>query len=90
MYKSIKDTQKLFKIEGLEGGQVNITTSKYLLALSEEEQVKALANQLERLKADLARHEALPSHDPVQDSDDLDKTQLQLLIQVIENLLSQI
>jgi hypothetical protein len=90
MYKSIKETQKLFKIEGLEGGQVNITTSKYLLALSEEEQVKVLANQLERLKEDLARHEALPSHDPVQDSDDLDKTQLQLLIQVIENLLSQI
>ena len=90
MYKSIKDTQKLFKIEGLEGGQVNITTSKYLLALSEEEQVKVLANQLERLKEDLARHEALPSHDPAQDSDDVDKTQLQLLIQVIENLLSQI
>ena len=90
MYKSIKDTQKLFKIEGLEGGQVNITTSKYLLALSEEEQVKVLANQLERLKEDLARHEALPSDDPAQDSDDVDKTQLQLLIQVSENLLSQI
>ena len=90
MYKSIKETQKLFKIEGLEGGQVNITTSKSLLALSEEEQVKALANQLERLKEDLARHEALLSHDSAQDSDDVDKTQLQLLIQVIENLLSQI
>ncbi len=90
MYKSIKETQKLFKIEGLEGAQVNITTSKSLLALSEEEQVKVLANQLERLKEDLARHEALPSYDPDQDSEDVDKTQLQLLIQVIENLLSQI
>ena len=60
------------------------------MSLSEEEQVKVLANQLERLKEDLARHEAIPSHDSAQDSDDVDKTQLQLLIQVIENLLSQI
>ena len=90
MYKSIEETQKLFKIEGLEGGQVNIRTSKYLLSLSEEQQGKVLADQLERLKEDLARHEARPSHDSAQDSDDVDKTQLQLLIQVAENLLSQI
>ncbi len=90
MYKSIEETQKLLKIEGLEGGQVNIRTSKYLLSLSEEEQVKILTNQLERLKEDLARHEALPLHDSAQEGDDVDKTQLQLLIQVIENLLSQI
>jgi hypothetical protein len=90
MYKSIEETRNLFKIEGLEGGQVNISTSKYLLSLSEEEQVMVLANQLERLKEDLARHEALPSHDSAQEGDDVDKTQLQLLIQVIENLLSQI
>jgi hypothetical protein len=90
MYKSIEDTKKLFKIEGLEGGQVNIRTSKYLLSLPEEDQAKVLANQLERLRQDLARHEALPSRDSARGTDDVDKTQLQLLIQVIENLLSQI
>jgi hypothetical protein len=90
MYKSIKETQKLFKIEGLEGGQVNIRNSKYLLSLSEEDQVKVLTGQLERLKEDLARHETIPPMDTTQKGDDVDKAQLQLLIQVIENLLSQI
>ena len=90
MYKSIKETQRLFKIEGLEGGQVNIRTSQYLLSLPEEEQIKVLSAQMESLKEDLARHEAIPSRDSAQTVDDVDKTQLQLLIQVIENLLSQI
>lgn len=90
MYKSIKETQKLFKIEGLAGGQVNIRNTKYLLSLSEDDQFKVLKDQLERLKGDLARHEALPSRRTTQKGDDVDKTQLQLLIQVIENLLSQI
>ncbi len=90
MYKSINETQKLFKIEGLESGQVNIRTSQYLLSLPEKEQIKVLSGQIERLKEDLARHEAIHSQDPAQKGDDIDKTQLQLLIQVIENLLSQI
>ena len=90
VYKSIKETQKLFKVEGLEGGQVSIRTSKYLLSLSEEDQAEVLKNQLERLKEDLDRLEALPSHGSTQASDELDRTQLQLLIQVTENLLAQI
>lgn len=90
MYKSIKETQKLFKIEGLEGGQVDIRTSKYLLSLPEEEQRKVLSDQMERLKEDLAKHEASSSQDSAPKGDDVDKAQLQLLIQVIENLLSQI
>lgn len=90
MYKSIKETQELFKIEGLESGQVNIRTSQYLLSLPEGEQIKALSGQMERLKEDLARHEAISSQESAQKGDDIDKTQLQLLIQVIENLLSQI
>ena len=90
MYKSIKETQKLFKIEGLEGGQVNIRNSQYLLSMSEEEQVNVLTEQLARLKEDLARHETIPSKDATQKGDDVDKAQLQLLIQVVENLLSQI
>jgi hypothetical protein len=90
MYKSIKETQKLFKIEGVEGGQVNIRNSKYLLSLSEDEQVKVLTEQLARLKDDLIRHETISSKDPTQKGNEVDKAQLQLLIQVIENLLSQI
>ena len=90
MYKSIKDTQKLFKIEGLEGEQVSIRTSQYLLSLPEEEQIKVLSDQMERLKEDLAEHETLSSQDSDPKGDDVDKAQLQLLIQVIENLLSQI
>ena len=90
MYKSIKETQKLFQIEGLEGGQVSIRNSKFLLSLSESDQVKVLTAQLARLKEDLARHETIPSKDATQKGDDVDKAQLQLLIQVIENLLSQI
>jgi hypothetical protein len=90
MYKSIKETQKLFKIEGLERGQVSIRNSKYLLSLSEKDQVKVLTAQLARLKEDLARHETIPSKDTMNKDDDVDKAQLQLLIQVVENLLSQI
>ena len=90
MYKSIKETQKLFKIEGVEAGQLNIRNSKYLLSLSEDQQAKVLTEQLARLKADLTRHETIPSKDATQKGDDVDKAQLQLLIQVVENLLSQI
>ena len=90
MYKSIKETQKLFKIEGLVGGQVNIRNSQYLLSLSEAEQVKVLTEQLARLKEDLARHQTMSSGSAMQKGKDVDGAQLQLLIQVVENLLSQI
>ena len=90
MYKSIKETQKLFKIEGVEAGQLNIRNSKYLLSLSEDQQAKVLTEQLARLKADLTRHETNPPKDAMQKGDDVDKAQLQLLIQVVKNLLSQI
>lgn len=90
VYKSIKETQKLFRIEGLEGGQVNIRTSKYLLSLSEQEQAAVLKKQLGRLKEDLDNLEALTTDGLAQASDELDRTQLQLLIQVTENLITQI
>ena len=90
MYKSIKETQRLFKIEGLEGGQVNIRNSKYLLSLSQEDQIKVLTEQLARLKEDLARHETISPENKKEKNDDVDEAQLQLLIQVVENLLSQI
>jgi len=90
MYKSIKETQKLFKIEGLEGDQINIRTSQYLLSLPEEKQKKVLSDQMERLKKDLAEHEAGSSQGSTPKGDEVDKAQLQLLIQVIQNLLSQI
>ena len=73
MYKSIKETQKSFRIEGLEGGQVNIRTSKYLLSLPEEEQIKALSDQRERLKEDLASHETILSQKQDKKADDVDK-----------------
>ena len=89
MLKSIQETKKLFTIEGLQRGQVDVKTSKYLLSLSEDKQTEVLTNQLENLKKDFAKYET----SGLQESsglDDVDKMQLQILIQVIEGLLKQI
>ena len=83
--ESIKKTRKLFKIEGIENGQVNIETSQHLLSLPESQQIKVLNTHLEYLKEGLAKH-----GDSSDDNDDTIKAQLQLLIQVTENLLTQV
>jgi hypothetical protein len=90
MRKSIIETQKLFQIEDLKDGQVNIETSEYLLSLKEEEQIKVLTVHLSKLKNDLAILEDPALKNSIAKSDEVEKAQLQLLINIIENLLSQI
>lgn len=79
MISSIKESQKLFTIEGVESGQVNIKASDYLLSLPDNKQVEMLTRLLENLKADFTNL-----------AEDMNKTQLQLLIEVTEGLLSKI
>jgi len=90
MLKSIEETKKLFTIEGMQNGQVNIKTSKHLLSLPEEKQIEVLRIHLKSLKKDSAKYEITASEEPNGQGDDVDRMQLQLLIQVIEGLLNQI
>ncbi|MBL7178851.1 MAG: hypothetical protein ISS65_01405 [Desulfobacterales bacterium] len=89
MLKSIQETQKLFKIESLKDDQVSIRTSKYLLSLNAEEQIEVLNAHLASLKKDLATYEDPVLQDAIGPGGEIYKTQLQLLINIIENLLSQ-
>jgi len=89
MLKSVRETQKLFSIEGIEGGQINIKTSDYLLSLPEDKQVEVLTLHLENLKNDFSNLKDRHPEDWEEKGKDIDKTQLSLLIQVIEGLLSQ-
>ena len=88
MLKSIENTRKLFKIEGLEEGKVDIEATQYLLSLSENEQIEILEAQLADLNKDLEMYEETPGG--AKKGDDVHKAQLLLLIQVIQGLLSQI
>jgi predicted metal-dependent hydrolase len=90
MLKSVRETQKLFSIEGIQDGEVNIETSEYLLSLPKDKQTEVLRKHLEYLKEDLAKYEDPIVQDPNGKDDDIDKAQLQILIDVIEGLLSQI
>ncbi|MBW2144851.1 MAG: hypothetical protein JRG75_10720 [Deltaproteobacteria bacterium] len=90
MLKSIEETKKLFTIEGIQNGQVNIKTSNHLLSLSEEKQIEVLTTHLKNLKKDSAKYESPAFETPNGQSDDIDRMQLQILIQVIEGLLNQI
>ncbi len=90
MLKSVRETQKLFSIEGMQGGEVNIRTSQYLLSLPKDKQIEVLTEHLDDLKRDLARFADPTLKDSNGKDDDIDKAQLQILIDVIEGLLSQI
>ena len=90
MLKSVRETQKLFSIEGIQDGEVNIETSEYLLSLPKDKQIEVLRKHLEDLKEDLAKYEDPTVQDPNGKNDDIDKAQLQILIDVIGGLLSQI
>jgi hypothetical protein len=90
MRKSIIETQKLFQIEDLKDGQVNIKTSEYLLSLKEKEQIEVLTAHLSKLKNDLVKIEDPAIVDSTGKGDEVEKAQLQLLINIIGNLLSQI
>ena len=90
MLRSIRESQKLFSIEGMQGGQVNIRTSQYLLSLPRDKQIEVLRKHLEDLKEDLAEYEDPTLQDSNAKDDNIDKAQLQILIEVAEGLLSQI
>ena len=90
MFKSIQETKKLFTIEGMQSGQVDLKISKYLLSLSEDKQIEVLTIQLENLKKDLATCSGSSTPISNNQKEDVEKTQLQLLIQVIEGMFSQI
>jgi hypothetical protein len=87
-YKNIKETQKLFSIEGVDRGQVRVRTSDYLLSLPDDKQIEVLTKHLEDLKAEFERYENAtfqPSN-----VDEINETQLKVVIEVTEALLSQI
>jgi len=90
MLRSIRETQKLFSIEGMQGGEVNIRTSQYLLSLPKDKQIAVLTGHLENLKRDLARFADPTLKDSKGKGDDIDKAQLQILIEVTEGLLSHL
>jgi len=90
MLRSIRETQKLFSIEGMQGGEVNIRTSQYLLSLPKDKQIEVLTEHLENLKRDFARYADPTLKDSNGKGDDIDKAQLQILIEVTEGLLSHL
>jgi len=89
MLKSIQDTQKLFRIEDMGSGKVDVEASKYLLSLPEHRQIEVLSESLENLKRDMAKYDAVPEGRKA-GADRIVRAQLQLLIQVIEGLLGRI
>jgi hypothetical protein len=89
MLKSIEETKKLFTIEGMKNGQVDLKISKHLLSLPEDKQVEVLTKQMERLKEDFAKYEPSASPDSNSQKENIDKMQLQVLLQVIDGMLSQ-
>jgi len=90
MLRSIRETQKLFSIEGMQGGEVNIRTSQYLLSLAKDKQIEVLTEHLENLKRDLARLADPTLKDSNGENNNIDKAQLQILIEVTEGLLSHL
>ncbi len=90
MFKSIQGTKKLFTIEGMQNGQVDIKTSKYLLSLSEDKQIEVLTTQLENLKKDFAKCVGSSTPSSNGQKEDVEKMQLQILIQVIQGMVSQV
>jgi len=90
MLRSIRETQKLFSIEGMQGGEVNIRTSQYLLSLPKDKQIEVLTEHLENLKRDFARFADPTLKDSNGENNNIDKAQLQILIEVTEGLLSHL
>jgi hypothetical protein len=90
MEKSIKATQRLFRVEGLAGGEVQVETTKYLLSLPENKQMEVLTEHLENLRKDYAKYERPPAGLGQGKDFAVKKAQLELLIQVTEGLLSQV
>jgi hypothetical protein len=91
MFNSIIETQKLFKVERLkEGGQVDVKATKYLLSLSEDKQREVLTAKLADLRKDLAKLKNPFLQGSIGEGGNIQAAQLQILVGVIEGLLSQI
>ena len=90
MEKSVKATQRLFRVEGLAGGQVQVETTRYLLSLPQHRQIEVLKENLEDLRKDYAKYERPPAGFGQGKDFAVKKAQLELLIQVTEGLLSQV
>lgn len=90
MLRSIREAQKLFSVEGMQGGEVNIRTSQYLLSLPKDKQIEVITEHLENLKKDLAGYTGPTLQNSNGKDDSIDKAQLEILIEVIEGLLSRI
>ncbi|SPD74556.1 hypothetical protein PITCH_A240027 [uncultured Desulfobacterium sp.] len=89
MLKSIKDTGKLFQIEGLRNGKVNIKATTYLLSLPEKQQAEVLAAHLEHLKKDLEKYHNT-KRSSYNKNNEVEMVQVKLLIEVIEGLMAQV
>ena len=90
MLKSIEQAKKLFTVEGVAKGKVNVVLSAYLLSLPEKKQREVLTEHVGRLRKDLAGYERREPKEARSQEEEINKTQLQLMIQVIEGLLAQV
>ena len=90
MLKSIDDAKKLFRLQKLAGGQLDVEATPYLLSLSEERQREVLTSQLAFLQQDVSKIENLSTAPFMKKKMEIEQAQLQLLIHVVEGLLHQI
>ena len=90
MLKSIHNTQKLFRLQRLAGGQVDVEATPYLLSLTEDKQREALRSQLVLLQQDMSKIENTSVELASKNKTTVEQAQLRLLIHVVEGLLRQI
>lgn len=90
MLKSINGTQKLFRLQRLAGGQVDVEATPYLLSLSDDKQREVLRSQLALLQQDISKTENMSIEPALKNKTEIEQAQLRLLIQVVEGLLHQI
>jgi hypothetical protein len=90
MLKSINDAQKLFRLQRLAGGKVDVEATPYLLSLSERKQREVLRSQLALLQKDISKIKNMSIEPALKNKTEIEQAQLQLLIQVVEGLLHQI
>jgi len=88
--KSINGTQKLFRLQRLAGGHVDVEATPYLLSLSDDKQREVLRSQLALLQQDISKTENMSIEPALKNKTEIEQAQLRLLIQVVEGLLHQI
>ena len=90
MMKSINEAKKLFRLQKLAEGKVDVEATPYLLSLSEDRQRKVLTSQLALLQQDISKIENMSTEPAMKKKMELGQAQLQLLIHVVEGLINQI